>query len=69
MEHEHVKLNAIAWFDVPGRGMVALVDLKHLPAGRKLLAGDSLYIDDKLFACRGIEGNGSNIAGLVVEAP
>jgi hypothetical protein len=68
MEHEHVRLNAIAWHNIPGRGEVALVDTKHLPAGRKLLAGDSLYIDDKLFACRCIESNGSSVVGLVVKA-
>ena len=68
MEHGHVRLNAIAWRDIPGRGKVVLVDKKHLPAGRKLLVGDSVYVDDKLFACRGIEGNGSSIVGLLVEA-
>ena len=55
MEHDHVRLKAIEWFIISGRGKVAVVDMTYFPPGRKLLVGDRVYIDDKLYLCNGIE--------------
>lgn len=55
MEHDHVRLKAIEWFIISGRGKVAVVDMTYFPPGRKLFVGDRVYIDDKLYICNGIE--------------
>ena len=60
MEHTFIRVNAINWFNIAGRGLIALIDVNQIPVGRNLLVGDHLYIDDKLYVCNGIESASHN---------
>jgi hypothetical protein len=69
MEHEPIRLDKAEWFNIAGRGKVAVVDMADFPPGRKLNVGDTLYIENTLYICRGIEtGHGTKRGLLVKEA-
>lgn len=66
MEHELLSVKALEWRNVAGVGQIAVIDFNELPAGRKLLPGDKLYIDDRLVLCREIHHGSGSIRGIVV---
>lgn len=73
MEHEYIRLKAIEWFNISGRGKVAVINMDDFPYGRKLSVGDLVNIDDKLYRCNGIElssglnGIPSKFQGILVK--
>jgi hypothetical protein len=52
---EVLRLQAEEYFDISGRGKVAVIDMDKFPKGRTLKVGNCFYLDDKLYMCNGVE--------------
>lgn len=52
---EPLRLKAIDWFNISGRGKVATLNMGQIPKDRTIRLGDDVYIDDVLYIVNGIE--------------
>lgn len=61
--HEVVSIPEGEWFNISGRGPVMTVDLRKLDPSIRLIVGDNVKINDKIYLIRGIE-YASGLAGI-----
>jgi len=64
--------NSLGWFDISGRGLLAVVDTQDLHGQRGLQVSEEVLIDDESFIVKGLEKsvglNSSNtIVGVLVQ--